>query len=81
MGLRVSDAPNLFALPPGGFRGNRRLLAFVARDRRAVVVHQGEVRETGPDQHVRRLARETAPDSAAAREITALVDELLRWPT
>lgn len=26
-----------------------------------------------------RLARETAPDSAAAREITALVDELLRW--
>ncbi|MEE1707270.1 ATPase, partial [Pseudomonas aeruginosa] len=25
------------------------------------------------------LARETAPDSAAAREITALVDELLRW--
>ena len=27
-----------------------------------------------------RLARETAPDSAAAREITALVDELLRWP-
>ncbi|MBF3116808.1 ATPase, partial [Pseudomonas aeruginosa] len=24
---------------------------------------------------------ETAPDSAAAREITALVDELLRWPT
>ena len=28
-----------------------------------------------------RLARETAPDSVAAREITALVDELLRWPT
>src|SRR3546814_2622604 len=28
-----------------------------------------------------RLARETAPDSAATREITALVDELLRWPT
>ena len=28
-----------------------------------------------------RLARETAPDSAAALEITALVDELLRWPT
>ena len=28
-----------------------------------------------------RFARETAPDSAAAREITALVDELLRWPT
>ena len=28
-----------------------------------------------------RLARETAPDSAAAREITALVDELLRWTT
>ncbi|KKO70282.1 ATPase, partial [Kerstersia gyiorum] len=28
-----------------------------------------------------RLACETAPDSAAAREITALVDELLRWPT
>ncbi|HBO5260271.1 ParA family partition ATPase [Pseudomonas aeruginosa] len=27
-----------------------------------------------------RLARETAPDSAAAREIAALVDELLRWP-
>ncbi|WP_176042867.1 ParA family partition ATPase [Burkholderia stabilis] len=27
-----------------------------------------------------RLARETAPGSAAAREITALVDELLRWP-
>ncbi|HCA6580066.1 TPA: ATPase, partial [Pseudomonas aeruginosa] len=26
-------------------------------------------------------ARETAPDSAAAREITALVDELLRWTT
>ncbi|WP_374005820.1 ParA family partition ATPase [Delftia lacustris] len=26
-----------------------------------------------------RLARETAPDSTAAREITALVDELLRW--
>ncbi|MDX2353770.1 ParA family partition ATPase [Stutzerimonas xanthomarina] len=26
-----------------------------------------------------RLACETAPDSAAAREITALVDELLRW--
>ena len=26
-----------------------------------------------------RLARETAPDSAAAREVTALVDELLRW--
>jgi chromosome partitioning protein len=26
-----------------------------------------------------RLARETAPDSMAAREITALVDELLRW--
>ena len=24
---------------------------------------------------------ELAPDSAAAREITALVDELLRWPT
>ena len=28
-----------------------------------------------------RLASETAPDSAATREITALVDELLRWPT
>jgi len=28
-----------------------------------------------------RLARETAPDGAATREITALVDELLRWPT
>ncbi len=28
-----------------------------------------------------RLARETAPDSTAAREMTALVDELLRWPT
>ncbi len=28
-----------------------------------------------------RLVRETAPDSIAAREITALVDELLRWPT
>jgi len=28
-----------------------------------------------------RLACETASDSAAAREITALVDELLRWPT
>ena len=28
-----------------------------------------------------RLARETAPDSAAAREIAALVDELLRWPS
>ena len=28
-----------------------------------------------------RLARETAPDSSAAREITALVDELLRWPS
>ena len=28
-----------------------------------------------------RLARETAPDSAAAQEITALVDELLRWPS
>jgi chromosome partitioning protein len=27
-----------------------------------------------------RLARETVPDSAAAREVTALVDELLRWP-
>lgn len=27
-----------------------------------------------------RLACETAPDSAAAREITALTDELLRWP-
>ena len=27
------------------------------------------------------LARETAPDSTAAREMTALVDELLRWPT
>ncbi|MDS6630278.1 ParA family partition ATPase [Klebsiella michiganensis] len=26
-----------------------------------------------------RLARETAPDSAAAREIAALTDELLRW--
>lgn len=26
-----------------------------------------------------RLVRETAPDSAAAHEITALVDELLRW--
>ena len=24
---------------------------------------------------------ETAPDGAAAREITALVDELLRWPS
>ena len=28
-----------------------------------------------------RLARETAPGRAAAREITALVDELLRWPS
>ncbi|QQX89989.1 AAA family ATPase (plasmid) [Cupriavidus necator] len=28
-----------------------------------------------------RLARETSSDSAAAREITVLVDELLRWPT
>ncbi|MBN0416323.1 ATPase, partial [Pseudomonas aeruginosa] len=28
-----------------------------------------------------RLARETAADSAAAQEITALVDELLRWPS
>jgi len=28
-----------------------------------------------------RLVRETAPNSAAAREITALVDELLRWMT
>ncbi len=28
-----------------------------------------------------RLARETAPDSAAAREIAALTDELLRWTT
>ena len=27
-----------------------------------------------------RLAREMAPDSAAAREIAALTDELLRWP-
>lgn len=27
-----------------------------------------------------RLACETAPDSAAAHEISALVDELLRWP-
>jgi len=27
-----------------------------------------------------RLARELAENSAAAREITALVDELLRWP-
>jgi chromosome partitioning protein len=27
-----------------------------------------------------RLACETVPDSAAAREITALTDELLRWP-
>lgn len=26
-----------------------------------------------------RLARELAPDGAAAREISALVDELLRW--
>ncbi|HBP3856285.1 TPA: ATPase, partial [Pseudomonas aeruginosa] len=26
-----------------------------------------------------RIARETAPDSMAAHEITALVDELLRW--
>ncbi|MBW6233864.1 ATPase, partial [Pseudomonas aeruginosa] len=25
--------------------------------------------------------RETAPDSAAAREIAVLTDELLRWPT
>ncbi len=28
-----------------------------------------------------RLAREPAPESAAAREIAALTDELLRWPT
>lgn len=28
-----------------------------------------------------RLVRETAPDSAAVREIAALVDELLRWST
>jgi chromosome partitioning protein len=28
-----------------------------------------------------RLACETAPDSAAAREVAALVDELLRWPS
>ncbi|EPJ2922888.1 ParA family partition ATPase [Pseudomonas aeruginosa] len=28
-----------------------------------------------------RLARETAPDSAAAHEIAVLTDELLRWPT
>jgi chromosome partitioning protein len=28
-----------------------------------------------------RLARETAPDSVATREIAALADELLRWPT
>ncbi|AKC78401.1 ATPase [Xanthomonas arboricola] len=28
-----------------------------------------------------RLVRETAPDSAAAREIAVLTDELLRWPT
>jgi chromosome partitioning protein len=28
-----------------------------------------------------RLAREAAPDSVAAREIAALTDELLRWPT
>ncbi len=28
-----------------------------------------------------RLARESAPESAAAREITALVDELLGWST
>ena len=28
-----------------------------------------------------RLACETAPESAAAREIAALTDELLRWPT
>lgn len=28
-----------------------------------------------------RLARESAPESAAAREIAALTDELLRWPT
>ncbi len=26
-----------------------------------------------------RLARELAPDSAAAREVSSLVDELLRW--
>nr|CAL64802.1 ParA [Pseudomonas extremaustralis 14-3] len=30
---------------------------------------------------VARLARETAPHSTAAREITALVHELLRWPS
>jgi chromosome partitioning protein len=28
-----------------------------------------------------RLARETAPDSAAAHLIAALTDYLVRWPT
>lgn len=70
---------------------NRRVAATViGREARGALAEQplpalrSEVRQRivfADSVAAGRLARETAPDSAAAREITALVDELLRWPT
>ncbi|MEW9570252.1 ParA family partition ATPase [Rhodanobacter sp. Si-c] len=69
---------------------NRRIsTTVIGREARGALVDQplpvlcAEVRQRivfADSVAAGRLARETAPDSAAAREIAALTDELLRWP-
>ena len=75
----------------GGLRHQPARQHHHHRPRGAAVAGRTAAARCAPEVHQRivfadsvaagRLARETAPDSAAAREITALVDELLRWPT
>jgi chromosome partitioning protein len=72
-----------------GFVINRRIsTTIIGREARQVLAEQplpalrAEVRQRivfADSVASGRLARETAPDSAAAREVTALVDELLGW--
>ena len=72
------------------FAINRRVsTTVIGREARQALVEQplpalrAEVRQRivfADSVAAGRLAREIAPDSLAAREITALVDELLRWP-
>ena len=65
---------------------NRRVVrTVIGREARGALAEQplhAEIRQRivfADSVAAGRLARETAPDSAAAREITALTDELLRW--
>lgn len=54
-----------------GALADQPLPALQAEVRQRIVFAEGVA--------VGRLARELAPDSAAAREVGSLVDELLRW--